>query len=135
MSQRTRKELSQLLKTQLEKKSSKKTVNNVGQKKHEISPKKDRIAKEDLHKQKQKMVRSQNAKHVGARVLEEERFWIHLKILAKRAARFLMITFYCVVASIAICKAGIIILTAFQEFLHEIFTVAPSPTVPKSKIK
>ncbi len=125
MSENTQKNLVQLVKKQHEKKSSKKTIINKRPKKQESAS--QNVAALDLRKQKQKMLTKRNIENVGVRVAQEESFMIHLKFLAKRAMRFIIIALYFGVAAIAICKAGIIILTAFQEFLHEIFLVTPTP--------
>ena len=123
MSERIQKKLSQLVKMQLGKKSSKTSPDVVEH--HKIA------FEEDVANQKQKMEHVQEDDCVGAKVSEEERFLMHIKLLLKNIGRFVLIGFYCVVATVAVCKAGIIILTAFQEFLRGIFIIAP-PTLPKS---
>lgn len=125
MSEQVQKELSQLVKTQLEKKSSKKISDDS----KSDESKQQAQRKNEVESQKQKMIRGRDRMEEGAKVAEEERWSMYRRLIIENAVRFFMILLYCVVAVIAIAKTGIIILTAFQHFLHEIF-VMPEVVVP-----
>lgn len=130
MSEQVQQVLSQLLKTQLEKKSSKKTEDQVvviGVTKKNDKP------KEDLAKQKEKMRRNQEREEFGAKVSQEERWAMYRRLIIENAARIFMILLYFAVSCIAICKAGIIILTAFQHFLQDMFVTVPPSSPITSK--
>ncbi len=133
MSEQVQKVLSQLLKTQLEKKSSKKSEDNfvtqesVDAKKREEQKEK---SKQETAGQKQKMKRGNE--EIGAKVSQEETWAMYRRLIVENSVRFFMILLYCVVAFIAIAKAGIIILTTFQHFLHGIFAAQVPPITPKS---
>lgn len=121
MSEHIQKKLSQLVKTQLEKKSSKKNPEKTRTKKHDSS-------KEELAKQKQKMSRNQE---IGAKVSEEERWAMYRRLILEKIARFLMISFYVAVATVACFKFGTMLIALIHDFFRGIFVTTP-PITPKS---
>lgn len=132
MSEQVQNKLVQLVKTQLEKKSSKKMEENFL--KDETTKNKDDETKSKLQQQaqKQKMTRSRDQLEEGAKVAEEERWAMYRRLIIENFVRFFMIMLYCAVATIAVAKAGIIILSAFQEFLHGLFVLPTNDLTPKS---
>jgi hypothetical protein len=124
MSEQVKKLLSQLVKTQLEKKSSKKTNDKPLPQRHVLTDEKI------VYQTKKANVREKQ--ELGLKVSKEEQFTMLRRMIVENITKILMITLYCVVAFIAIFKAGIIILTAFQHFLHGIFAAAPPSITPSS---
>ena len=133
MSEQVQKVLSQLLKTQIEKKSTKKSEDNFLT--QEIIDKKKKEDQKDKSKQEtegQKQNMKRGNQEIGAKVSQEETWAMYRRLIVENSVRFFMILLYCVVAFIAIAKAGIIILTTFQHFLHGIFAAQVPPITPKS---
>ncbi len=124
MSEQVQKLLSQLVKTQLEKKSSKKSEEKPSPQKHVLSD-------DEVTNQVKKFAVTEK-QSIGLKVSEEEQWAILRRLIVENSTRVFMMILYCTVAFISIFKAGIIILTAFQHFLHGIFAAAPPPITPKS---
>ena len=124
MSEQVKKLLSQLVKTQLEKKSSKKTDDRPSPQRHVLTD------EEIVYQAKKANVREKQ--ELGLKVSEEEQWAMLRRMIVENITKILMIALYCAVAFIAIFKAGIIILTAFQHLLHGIFAAAPLPITPNS---
>ncbi len=123
MSEKLQKLLSQLVKTQLEKKSSKKTEDQISPQKH--------ISSDDEAANHLKDFAVTEKQSIGLKVSQEEQWTMLRRVIIENFTKFFMITVYCVVAFIAIFKAGIIILSAFQHFLHGIFAAVPPPITSK----
>lgn len=133
MSEQVQKLLLQLVKTKLEKKSSKKSEDNFMTQEmvdHKKSEEQEDKSKQETEGQKQKMKRDNE--EVGAQVSQEETWAMYRRLIVENAVRFFMILLYCAVAFIAIAKAGIIILTTFQHLLHGIFAAGVPTISPKS---
>ncbi len=134
MSQQVQEILSQLLKTQLQKKSTIKVQSKTGArefKKRESTKENERQkSKNDLIKQKDKMLRDHEREKKVVEKIEEENWAFYRRIIVENAAKIFMILLYFTISSIAICKAGIIILTAFQNLLHDALISVPTSSIP-----
>lgn len=136
MSQQVQEILSQLLKTQLQKKSTIKVQTKVSAsefKKRDSRQENERQkSKNDLIRQKDKMLRDHEREQKVVEKIEEENWAFYRRIIVENAAKIFMILLYFIISSIAICKAGIIILTALQNLLYDaLISVPPSSLPPK----
>ncbi|NBV06321.1 MAG: hypothetical protein EBS06_03675 [Proteobacteria bacterium] len=118
MSEQVQKLLSQLLKTQLEKKSSKKTGDQTSPENHVLN-------EVEIKQQEEKARLIEAKKESVAKMAEAEKWGMYRQLIIENLARFLMIFLYCVVAIIASFKFGVMILTFIKIFLHGIFVATP----------
>lgn len=109
--------LIQLVKAQMEKKSSKKNTAKPSIEKHSLSEDEIEIEKFKAHHTKANM-------EFYGKVSEEEKWKIYRRLILENITKFLMVLLYCVVGLIALLKFGVMLLTLFQNFLHDLFITA-----------
>jgi hypothetical protein len=118
MSQQMQKSLSEFMKTQMSKKSSKNTQ----------EPAKTGPTEKEIQKEREKARLVEAKKESNSKIANAEKWGMYRRLIVEYLIQLGMLLAYCVVFGIAMVKFGSIIMVFVKNFLHGLFIPIP----PKS---